>query len=356
MSIQPAEITLGLTPRSRFDIVDIATKISDQYGDLLKNYRKITCCSFHTTAGYFEQRFCAKLGYSKKQLDQFIRIYRTLFPQDAGYLHDCMELREELSENEKEREPLNADSHLTFMSAGLQNCVTYINRPNLSIYFIDLDGIYKHHHRNRQTTVLAYNNEEILYHSRFFIPVSGKHPINAFNLKDQRYGLFSHLKDLLDCYGIEKGLIDIRLAPQERHAALTVNEYETLLMRNDLPDAISNPLRYTIRRGKKLVKKPTSIPGKAKSYAMYDIIHLYNKLMKNLQISPSVVDKVLSCLSTPVSRIFRLKRYITLFVSSNVKTGPGRILQGTYQSPILLQHQRARKDVRCLEITLRSFG
>jgi len=63
MSIQPVEITLGLTPRSRLDIVDVARKIRDQYGGLLKNYRKITCCSFHTTTGYLEQRLCAKLGY-----------------------------------------------------------------------------------------------------------------------------------------------------------------------------------------------------------------------------------------------------------------------------------------------------
>jgi len=356
MSIQPLEITLEQTPRSRFNVVDVATRISDQYGDLLQNYRKITCCSFHTTAGYLEQRLCAKLDYSKRRLDQFIRIYQTLFPPNEGYLHDCMDLRGELSESEKEREPFNADSHLIFMSAGLKNCVTYVNKPKLRIHFIDLDGIYKHHRRNRRTTILAHNNEEIVYHGRFFIPVSGEHPVNAFNLKDQRYGLFSHLNDLLDCYGIEKGLIDICLAQEERHAALTVNEYETLLMRNDLPQAMSNPLRYTVRRGKKLLQNPTSIPGKARSYAMYDIIHLYNKLMRNLQISPSVVDKVLSYLSSPVSRIFRFKRHITLLVSSSAGTGRRRIVQGTYQSPILLQHQRADKDVRCLEITLSNLG
>jgi hypothetical protein len=65
MSIQPIEITLRLSPKSRLDIVDVAAKISDQYGDLLQNYRKTTCCSFHTTAGYLEQQFCAKLGYSE---------------------------------------------------------------------------------------------------------------------------------------------------------------------------------------------------------------------------------------------------------------------------------------------------
>ncbi|NVL92602.1 MAG: hypothetical protein HWN71_06135 [Desulfobacterales bacterium] len=356
MSIRPAQITLGLTPRSRFDIADVAAKISHEYGDLLKDYRKITCCSFHTTAGYLEQQLCAKLHYSEKRLKQFIRIYQKLFPPNAGYLHDSTELREELSESEKERESVNADSHLTFMSAGLKNCVTYVNGPKLPIYFIDLDGVYKHHRRNRRTTILAYNNEEIVYHGRFFIPAAGEHPINAFNLKDPRYGLFLHLKDLVDSYGIDKGLIDIGLAQEERHAALTVNEYETLLIRNDLPRALSNPLRYIVRRGKKLLQNPASIPGKTRSYATYDIIHLYNELTKNVQLRPSVVEKVLSRLSTPISRIFRLKRHITLLVSNNADTGAGRIVQGTYQSPILLQRQMADKGVRCLEITLRNFG
>ncbi len=141
MSIQPVEITLGLRPRSRFDMIDVAGKISNLYGDLLQNYRKTTCCSLHTTAGYLEQRICARLGYSEKRLDQFIRIFKKAFPPNAGYFHDRMELRAELSECEKEQESFNADSHLTFISAGLENCETYINKPQFPIYFTDLDGV-----------------------------------------------------------------------------------------------------------------------------------------------------------------------------------------------------------------------
>ena len=355
MSIQPIQITLSLTPRSRFDIVDVAMKISNQYGDLLKNYRKSTFCSFHTTAGYLEQEFCAKLGYSKKRINHFIKIFQNLFPPNVGYFHDCMELREELSGSEKERESVNADSHLTFISAGLKNCVTYINKPNLPIYFIELDGVYKHYRRNRQTTILAYNKEEIIYHDRFFIHVAGEHPINSFNLKDPRYGLFPHLNDLIDYYGVDKGLIDIRLAKEERHAALTVNEFETLLMRNDLPNAMSNPLLYVFRRLKKLLQNPASIPGKTRSYAIYDLIYFYNELIKKIQVGPSLINKVAPYMSTPASRIFRLKRHINLLVSNSVEMGSGRIVQGTYQSPILLQRKRANKDIRCLEITLRHF-
>jgi thiamine phosphate synthase YjbQ (UPF0047 family) len=355
MSIQPVEITLCLTPRSRFDIVDVATKISDECGDLLQEYQKVTCCSFHTTAGYIEQRLSARLHYNEKRLAQFIKIHQMLFPPNAGYLHDAMELREELSKSEKERESLNADSHLTFMSAGLKNCVTYTTKPKLPIYFIDLDGVNKHYRRNRSTSILAYNSEEVVYHGKYIIPVTRNHSINALNLKDPRYGLFSHLNKLLEFYGIDKGLIDIGLAREERRTALTVNEYETLLMRNDLPTAMSNPLAYLVQRGKNILQNPASIPGKAMSYATYDIIRLYNELMKNIQLSPHVIERALSFLSKPISHIFRLKRSITLLVSHSVDTGPGSILQGTYQSPILLQYGRAQKGFRCLEITLKKF-
>jgi hypothetical protein len=185
--------------------------------------------------------------------------------------------------------------------------------------------------------------------------VTGEYPISSLNLKDPRHGLFAHLEDLVNAYDIDKGLIDLRLAQQERHAALTVNEYETLLMRNDLPEAMSNPLRHMLRRGRKLLRNPASILGKTRSYAIYDLIHLYNELMKNLQVGHSVINKVLSHLSTPMSQLFRLKNHVKLLVSSSLETGVGRIVQGTHQSPILLQHQRPERDVRWLEITLRRF-
>ncbi len=266
-----------------------------------------------------------------------------------------MPLRQDLNDIEKERESANADSHLTFISAGLKNCVTYVNKPELPIYFIDLDGICKHQPRSRRTLVLAYNREKMLYRGRFAVPVTGEPAVSSLNLKDPRYGLFSHLNDLLKTYGIDRGLVAIALAREEQHAALTVNEYETLLMRNDLPEAMQNPLRYVLSRGKKLLQNPAAIPRKTRSYAIYDLIHLYNELLKNSQIGRAVINKVLSCLSAPVSQIFRLKRHINLLISTGMETGPGRITLGTYQSPILLQHQKPDKDVRCLEITLRRF-
>lgn len=355
MAVQPIEINLGIIPNKRFEIIDVTRMIREKVGDAMARFRKSTYCSLHTTAGYLEQGVCARLGYHPQDLAPLFKAIRQIFPYKAGYFHDQIQLRQELSERERENEPTNADSHLTFIGAGLKNCVTYFNRPQQPVYFIELDGVYKTQHRSRRTTVIAYNQEEIVHRSRLAIPVTSRHAIDSLNLKDPRYGLFEQLESWLERYGIEKGRIDIRLAPEERHAGLTVNEYETLLMRNDLPEVLRDPLRYMVRRGKKLLQNPTSIPGKTRDYATYDLIHLYNELMDSLPVGRMVIDRILSVLSTPASRILRLKRHISLLVSDSAAIGPGRIVQGTYQSPILVQHQAPEGGARHLDIVLRRF-
>lgn len=355
MSTSPLEIELDINPASRFELIDISARIAQDRGDVLAGFRKALYCSFHTTAGYLEQGFCERLGHSRKQLDPFFRAIQRIFPPNAGYFHDRMQLRDELSESEKEREPVNADSHLTFISAGLKNCVTYLNRPGQPVYFVELDGIYKQYRRQRRTAVLAYNDEEIVFRGRLPIPVESAHQIDSFNLKDPRYGLFAQLEEWIAVYGIEKGRIDLRLDPRDRHVGLTVNEYETLLMRNDLPQALGDPLRYMVQHGKKLLRNPSTIPGKTRDYAAYDLIHLYNELLDSVPVGRAVIDKIFSVLSTPASRILRLKRHISLLVSDREAPGQGRIVQGTYQSPILLQHQPAAEGTRYLDITLRRF-
>ena len=355
MAVQPLELNLDIRPKRRFEIIDVSAMIRDEVGDELSQFRKAAYCSFHTTAGYLEQGVCARLGHSRKQLYPFIRAVQKIFPYDAGYFHDRMQLRGELSESQKEREPVNADSHLTFIGAGLKNCVTYLNRSDEPVYFIELDGIYKDYVRSRRTMVMAYNNTEIVHRGRVAIPVENGHAIDSFNLKDARYGLFDKLEDWSRQYGVDKGCIDIRLAPEEDHAGMTVNEYETLLMRNDLPEALSDPLRYVVQRGKKLLRHPTLIPGKTRDYAAYDLIHFYNDLMDQVPIGRSVIDRIFSVMSTPAKRMLRLKRYIRLLVSDSEATGSDRIVQGTYQSPILVQHHPAEDGVRYMDVTLRRF-
>lgn len=336
MAARPVELDLAIYPTRRFEIVDVAALIRTQVGEELNPYRKVAYCSFHTTAGYLEQAVCARLGYSHNQLAPLIRAVQKIFPHNAGYFHDRMQLRAELSESQKEAEPVNGDSHLTFIGAGLNNCVLYLHHPEEPVYFIELDGVYKRHARQRRTLVMAYSDTEVVRRGRVTIPVSEGRAIEAFNLKEPRYGLFPQIADWSRQYGVEKGYIDIRLAPEEKHVGMTVNEYETLLMRNDLPQALIDPLRFALQRGN-------------------DVVQLYNYLMDQVPIGRSVVDRIFAALSTPAKRILRLKRHIRLLVSDSAQTGGDRILHGTYQSPILVQYHPAASGARHLNLTLHRF-
>ena len=79
----------------------------------------------------------------------YIDVFRTMFPEGAGYEHDKLDRRTELTEEQKPEEPQNADSHLAFMAGALRTCVSYPNRPNEPVCFIDLDGVHAGRPRRR---------------------------------------------------------------------------------------------------------------------------------------------------------------------------------------------------------------
>ena len=80
-------------------------------------------------------------GNGEPGVEPFVKVFQTIFPEGAGYEHDKLHLRTELSDEQRRSEPQNADSHLAFIGAGLRNCVTYVNRPNEPVYLVDLDGV-----------------------------------------------------------------------------------------------------------------------------------------------------------------------------------------------------------------------
>ena len=225
MSSASVEFNLSIRPQKRFEIIDVSKRLRDEFGSSWIDRRKTIYCSLHTTAGYLEQgHFSIFRPGSQTFRSLYSRQLQKIFPPDAGYYHDRMQLRDELSPRQKECEPVNADSHLTFMSAGLNNCVTYTNRLDESVYFIELDGIYKDHVRERNTTVIAYDRSEIVHRDKVGIPVTSGNAIDSFNLKDSSYGLFAEIQEWIERYGVEKGIVDVRLCQDDRHVGLTVNE------------------------------------------------------------------------------------------------------------------------------------
>ena len=183
--MRPTELRLTLAPRWRFEAIDVNRRIAAEAGDVLRRHKRAVYCSLHTTAGYLDQSLSARLRHNEAQ---FVGSFHELFPRGAAYHHDRMELRTELSDEQKVVEPRNADSHLTFIGAGLRNCVTYQTRPDVPVYFIDLDGAYDATRRTRTTAVLAYDDERVVLQTSAGVPVS-KHPIDSVNLADPRIGL-----------------------------------------------------------------------------------------------------------------------------------------------------------------------
>ena len=116
MSLAPVEFPLELMPRARVDVIDVRHLVSRRFGDALDAYPKALCCSFHTTAGYLDQSLATRLHQSRGGVMSYINVFRTMFPEGAGYEHDKIDRRTELNEEQKPEEQQKEDSHMEFMA------------------------------------------------------------------------------------------------------------------------------------------------------------------------------------------------------------------------------------------------
>jgi thiamine phosphate synthase YjbQ (UPF0047 family) len=349
MAAGPLELSLELAPRARFDVVELRSLLPVEYRDALAPYPYCLYWSAHTTAGFLDRRFIARLGPDR--VPTYVDALRRIFPEGAGYAHDRLEQRVDLDAARRAVEPRNADSHLLFMAAGLRPCVTHPNRPGETVCFVDLDGVNEGRPRRRLTRMIGFRHEAIVAQTRIEVPVS-RHPIESVNLKDPKLGLYEHLAEFVARAGVGTGRLHLALDPGERHAALTVNEFETLLMQHDLASVLRNPLRFVTRESWNLLANPRAVPGKALGYAQYDLVRVLNSGLDTLGLQGSIVEKVLArTLAVPAARFFRMRRSIHLLVAERGDTRHG-FVEGTYQSPILVQWQRGHRPVRELQVTL----
>lgn len=356
MAAHPAELELVLRPRSRYDAIDVVERIRAERGDLLSRYRRAVYCSYHTTAGYLEQGLSTRLENRRERIDPFIAAFRKLFPPGADYRHDRLELRGELSDDERRVEPRNADSHLAFIGSGLRNCVTYLNRPGEPVYFMDLDGVNGGLSRTRHTRVVAYQEARRVERVRCDVPVS-RHPIDSVNLADPRVGVLEQANALVARHGVCKGRVDVALDAAERDAGVTVNEYETLLMQHDLAEVLRNPLRFAAERARHAWNDPLAVPAKAVGYAKYDLVRALNRFMDALGLGSSRIERLVArTFEVPASRFLRMRRGVDLLVSDTGRSGHGAIAEGTYQAPILVQWRPAAHATREVSVALTSFN
>lgn len=346
----PVELSLEISPGSRLDIINVRERPACR--SALADYPQALYCSFHTTAGYLDQSLAARLNHAGTGIHPYLRVFQAMFPEGAGYRHDDLPQRHELSEDQRRVEPRNADAHLAFIAAGLRTCVRYNNRPGEPVYFVDLDGVNGDTARRRLTRILAFTTEEVVARERLAVPMSS-HPLDSVSLKGVQLGLYAQLHDLIRRHGVAKGRIRLTLAAGEHHAGLTINEYETLLMRHDLIDILRDPLRFVAEKGRHLFADPWAIPGKTIDYAKYDFVRVFNEIFDAFHMSESLVETLIArVIGVPARRFLRMKRSVSLLVSDRDTPGAGAIAEGTYQCPILVQWRKAHARRRLIDITL----
>ena len=109
--------------------------------------------------------------------------------------------------------------------------------------------------------------------------------------------------------GVERARVDLVVDPSERNVGLTVNEYETLLMQNDLVDVLRDPLRFAKIKGRNMMNDPFAIPGKTLNYAKYDVVHVLNSLMEALRLDQGSFERLVAkVMSLPARRFLRSRR------------------------------------------------
>jgi thiamine phosphate synthase YjbQ (UPF0047 family) len=353
--MRPVEATLEITPCGRLHVADVRALAAETHGQMFDSYARCVYCSLHTTAGYLPQSLTARLRAGSGGVRAYIELFRTVFPEGAGYLHDDLARRDELTPDQREVESRNGDSHLAFIGGGLRACVSYRTTRSDPVYLIDLDGVQAGSPRLRRTMLVGYNDELEVAQVTIGVPVSS-HPIDAINLKEPRLGVYEQIADLIARHGITKGRARLVLAPEELGASLTVNEYETLLMHHDLADVLRNPLRFALEKGRHMWNDPGAVPFKAIDYAKYDLVHAVNFVVATLGLGSAHIERLLSsALTVPASRFLRAKRCVDLLVSDSQSPGRGRVVEGKYQTPIMIQWRGTTRRTRFIQVRLSRF-
>jgi thiamine phosphate synthase YjbQ (UPF0047 family) len=349
MAAEPLDLTLALSARARFDVVELRSQLAPEQRAALAPYPRCLYWSAHTTAGFLDRGLTARLGPGR--VPTYVEALRRIFPEGAGYAHDWLEGRQDLDVAQRAVEPRNGDSHLAFIAGGLRACVAYPNGPGETVCFVDLDGINGGQRRRRLTRVIGFHREAAVGHLRLHVPMSG-HPIDSVNLKDPKLGLYEQLAEFVARADVGKGRLHIALEAGERDAALTSNEFETLLMKHDLAAVLRNPLRFMAEEYRHALANPRAVPGKALGYARYDLVRVLNSGLDTLGLGDSLLERWLArTVARPAARMFHMRRSISVLVAEGGDGKPGPV-EGVYQSPILIQWRRSGRPVRVLDVTL----
>src|SRR4030095_15685537 len=114
--------------------------------------------------------------------------------------------------------------------------------------------------------------------------------------------------------------------------------------------------RFAAERAKHAWLDPRAIPAKFRAYAKYDLVYALNKIVDKFGLQSSFIERMLArTLEVGASRLFRMDRAFDLLVSDSRNPGKGSVVEGIYQTPILVQWRKAPSTVRKVDISLTRF-
>lgn len=356
MASAPSSLTIRFRPNRRVDVIDVNPWVEAASAGLLQRHDKALYYSYHTTGGFLDEALCNRVGRSPTHVHGVLDPFRRLFPPGAGYQHDQLHRREELSPKRRRTEPRNADSHLRFIGSGLENCVTHTADPTRPTYFVDLDGINQDtgDRRRRRAKVIGYNDETIIAQTALQIPVADR-SIDAVNLCDPKLGLLERLREMTARHGVTTGRLHLQLGPDERHAGLTVNEDEPLLMEHDLAEVLRNPLRFAARTEGPVRQAHRPVPNTAEHATAHSRAIADDDEEDTPGDGDTPVAPINETLSTGTRHPLRLKRSMSLLVTAGDGGGRGTVELGGYQSPLLVQWRTTDARGRRLRARLTRF-
>ena len=356
MAPAPRPLTIHFWPGRRVDVINVTPCVDAASPGLLQHHDKALYYSYHTTGGFLGAALCNRPDWTPACAYRVLAPFRRLFPPGAGYRHDQLLLRTELSPKRRRTEPRNADAHLRFIGSGLESCVTHTGDPARPVYFVDLDGVNQDtgNRRRRRAKVIGYDDEATVARTTLQIPVADR-PVDAVNLCDPDLGLFEHLHEMTARHGVTTGRVHLQLGPDERHAGLTVNEYEPLLMEHDLAEVLRNPLRFAARTEDTVRQAHRPLPNTAKHASARSRTIADDDEEDTPDVGDPPVAHIDKELSTGTRHPLRLKRSMSLLVTPEDASGRGTVELGRYQSPILLQWRTTDAQARRLRARLTRF-
>ena len=94
MAPPPLELSLELSARERFELVELRSRFSSEHDESLASYPRCLYWSAHTTAGFLDRSLAARLSLTG--VPTYVEALRAMFPEGAGYEHDQLDRRTDL--------------------------------------------------------------------------------------------------------------------------------------------------------------------------------------------------------------------------------------------------------------------